>query len=98
MPKGRPKHRTEAELEELAGLKRERFLRLANARLNHALHYIAALGHLANRSTYDFAADDCGKILEALDEARERLALTFDAALSGKDGKAAKQHAYVRLE
>jgi hypothetical protein len=46
--------------------KGEAFERLATARVNRALDAIRLVGNLANRSSYDYDADDVADIMHAL--------------------------------
>ena len=45
---------------------RQKFIRLANKRVNRALKAIQLIGNLSNRSNYDFTDDDVRKIFQAL--------------------------------
>lgn len=47
---------------------REKFVRLAQARVNKALKDIQLIGNLSNRSNYDYTDDDITKIFKALNE------------------------------
>jgi len=62
--------------------KREKFVELAEARVNKALKDIQLLGNLSNRSAYEFSEADVRKIFNALQKA-------LDSAKSRytKDGK-----------
>lgn len=57
--------------------KREKFVRLANQRVNKALDQLRLVGNLGNRSAYDYTEDDAKKIVKALqkslDEAKGKL-------------------------
>ena len=57
--------------------KREKFVRLANQRVNKALDQLRLVGNLGNRSAYDYTEDDAKKIIKALqkslDEAKGKL-------------------------
>jgi hypothetical protein len=50
--------------------RRERFKRLAEARTKSVLSKVKVLGNCANRSAYDYTADDVKKIFKAI---RERI-------------------------
>lgn len=56
--------------------KREKFVSLAEARVNKALKDIQLLGNLSNRSAYEFSESDVRKIFttlqRALDSAKSR--------------------------
>lgn len=45
---------------------RDKFVRLANKRVNNAIKAIELIGNLSNRSNYDYTAEDVEKILGAL--------------------------------
>lgn len=47
---------------------REKFVHLAQARVNRALKDIQLIGNLSNRSNYDYTDDDVTKIFRALNE------------------------------
>lgn len=47
--------------------KSERFKRLATARTNIILNRLRVLGNCANRSSYDYSADEINKIFDAID-------------------------------
>jgi hypothetical protein len=48
---------------------RDKFVRLANARVNKALNAIRLIGNLSNRSNYSYTEDDVEKIFRALSTA-----------------------------
>lgn len=47
---------------------RQKFVQLAQARVNRALKDIQLIGNLSNRSNYDFTDDDVDKIFKALSQ------------------------------
>lgn len=47
--------------------KRERFIRIAEARTNKILEMMRLLGNCATPSNYDFSKDDVKKIFDALE-------------------------------
>jgi hypothetical protein len=47
---------------------REKFVRLANARVNKAISAIRIIGNLSNKSNYSYNEDDVEKIFRALQE------------------------------
>lgn len=51
--------------------KREKFVRLAESRVNKALKDIQLVGNLCNRNAYDYSEEDVRKIFRALHEALE---------------------------
>lgn len=64
--------------------KREKFVRLAEQRVNRALNDIRLIGNLSNRNAYSFADDDVKKIFKALqrelDQAKARFSDTESAS------------------
>lgn len=57
--------------------KREKFIRLAENRMNNALKQIELLGNLANRSTYEYSQEDVEKIIRSLKTSISDLEHTF---------------------
>lgn len=47
--------------------RRDRFVALAEARTNKALHDLRLIGNLANRNNYEYDAGDVKKIMRALE-------------------------------
>lgn len=52
----------------MAETDREKFVRLANKRVNNAIKAIELIGNLSNRSNYDYTQEDAEKILIALNK------------------------------
>ena len=56
--------------------KRERFVRIAEARTNKIINMIQLLGNCSNQSAYEYSSKDVNKIFNAiqteLDEAKKR--------------------------
>ncbi len=50
----------------MAETDREKFVRLANKRVNNAIKAIELIGNLSNRSNYDYSQKDAEKIFLAL--------------------------------
>lgn len=48
--------------------KRERFVRLAEARTNKTIDMIRLLGNLSNKNNYDYTEADVQKIFNAIDK------------------------------
>lgn len=46
--------------------RREKFIRLANQRVNRALDQLRLVGNLGNRSAYEYTEEDAKKIVKAL--------------------------------
>jgi hypothetical protein len=47
---------------------REKFVMLANSRVNKAIKAIHLIGNLSNRSNYDYTDEDVSKIFRALND------------------------------
>ena len=63
--------------------KREKFVELAESRVNKTLKDIQLIGNLSNRSAYEFSESDVRKIFAALqrglDDAKNRFSATKSA-------------------
>lgn len=66
---------------------RQKFIRIANRRVNNALKAIQLIGNLSNRSNYDFNEKDVEKIFSALTAAmrtcRERFQVSGPKSKTG---------------
>lgn len=60
--------------------KRDKFVRLAEARTNKALDQIRLIGNLSDRSTYEFTEEDVAKIFNHLDREIKHARQKFAAA------------------
>ena len=60
--------------------KRDKFVRLAEARTNKALDQIRLIGNLSDRSTYEFTEEDVAKIFNHLDREIKLARQKFAAA------------------
>jgi energy-converting hydrogenase A subunit M len=60
--------------------RREKFIRLAEARVSRAMQAIRVVGNLSNRSNYDFSDDDVKKISRALNVEIEAMQARFKRA------------------
>lgn len=60
--------------------KREKFIRLAEARVSKAMQAIRVVGNLSNRSNYDFTDDDIKKITRALNAEIDAMQARFKNA------------------
>jgi len=56
---------------------RERFVSLANKRVNAAILQLRLVGNLANRKNYEFDAEDAKKIVRALQRELDDLKVRF---------------------
>ena len=57
--------------------KRERFIRLAEKRVNNVLKQIELVGNLGNRANYDYSEEDCQKIFKVIDEEVRKMKRRF---------------------
>lgn len=57
---------------------REKFVKLAEARVSKALKDIKLIGNLSNRSNYEYTSEDVKKIHSALKKAVEDMKARFD--------------------
>ena len=57
--------------------RKQKFQRLAEARINRLLHIIRLIGNLSNKSNYDFDKKDISKIFKAIEEETENTKLRF---------------------
>lgn len=65
--------------------KREKFVDLAEARVNRALKDIQLIGNLSNRSAYDYTDEDVRKIFRALQKELESAKAKFGGDGGSKD-------------
>ena len=63
---------------------REKFVRLANARVNRAIKDIQLIGNLSNKSNYAYTDEDVEKIFRALTEEVRICRRKFDANPAAK--------------
>lgn len=66
--------------------KREKFVRLAEQRVNRALNDIRLIGNLSNRSAYRFTDDDVKKIFRALQKELDQAKSHFSDAENASGG------------
>jgi len=59
---------------------REKFVRLANKRVNTALKALQLIGNLSNRSNYEYTEDDVSKVLKALQDELNSCRRRFETA------------------
>lgn len=57
--------------------KRQRFLSLANKRVNRAIKELALVGNLSNRRNYDYTDEEAKKIIRSLQVELERVRNCF---------------------
>lgn len=62
----------------MAETRRDRFLRLANQRVNRALKTLSLIGNLSVRSNYDYREDDVRVIFKALEDELKAVKARFD--------------------
>ncbi|PJE40127.1 MAG: hypothetical protein CUR33_13960 [Pseudomonas sp.] len=66
--------------------KREKFVRLAEQRVNRAMNDIRLIGNLSNRNAYSFNDEDVKKIFKALQKELDQAKSRFSDADSGSTG------------
>lgn len=66
----------------LARDKRQRFVKLGEARVQKATQMLRLIGNLSNQSNYEYSHDDACRILSTLDAEMRLLRAKFQAALS----------------
>ena len=59
--------------------KREKFIRLAENRVNSTIKEINLIGNLANKSNYDYRKDDVDKIIKTLKKSVSDLESKFSS-------------------
>ena len=64
--------------------RRERFVALAEARTDKAIHAIRLLGNLSNKSNYEYYESDVDQILRALDAELKLVKSRFADAQAGQ--------------
>ena len=62
---------------------REKFVKLANARVNNALKNIVLIGNLSNRSNYTYEEDDTKEIFRSLRKEIDNAERRFKESGSG---------------
>lgn len=67
--------------------KREKFVELAEARVNKALKDVQLIGNLSNRSAYEFTDADIRKIFGALQKGLEAAKAKFSKESSASGGE-----------
>jgi hypothetical protein len=65
--------------------KRQKFVDLANKRVNSAIKDLRLIGNLGNRSNYDFTEEDIRKITRALQRELDGLKVRFGESGSGSE-------------
>jgi hypothetical protein len=65
--------------------KREKFVKLAEGRVQGALNSIRKIGNLSNKRSYDYDGDDVKKIVRALKEAVNDVERKFDPSSAAKE-------------
>lgn len=65
--------------------KSEKFISLANKRVNRAIKDIQLIRNLSNRQNYDYTPEQAKKIVKTLDEEIDRLKISFSEQKSHTD-------------
>lgn len=63
---------------------REKFIEIAEKRVNKAIKSLRLIGNLSNKSNYKYEAEDAQKILKVLDKELRDVKNRFDAEQSGE--------------
>lgn len=66
--------------------KREKFVRLAEQRVNRAIKDLSLIGNLSNRSAYSFMDEDVKKIFKALQKELDQAKARFSDAENASTG------------
>lgn len=69
----------------MAETKREKFVRLAEARTNKIINMIRLLGNCSNATTYEYTSEDVKKIFSKLDTELKNARARFDNSASPED-------------
>ena len=67
--------------------KKDKFIKLAEARVNKTLKDIQLIGNLSNRSAYEFADSDVRKIFSALQKGLDSAKARFNRESEGSGGE-----------
>ena len=68
--------------------KRDRFVRIAEARTNKIIDMVQLLGNCSNKGTYDYSKEDVKKIFAAIENELKNAKAKFDIGESeGKEKK-----------
>ncbi|WP_050418897.1 hypothetical protein [Bradyrhizobium tropiciagri] len=67
--------------------KRNKFVKLAEARVNRAIQDIRLIGNLSNRSAYDYDDEDVKKIFRALQKATDTARQKFGSGDGSRDSE-----------
>lgn len=66
--------------------KREKFVKLAESRVNKTLKDVQLIGNLSNRSAYEYSDEDIRKIFKALQESLDKAKQRFADAGTASRG------------
>ena len=64
---------------------RDKFVRLANSRVNKAINAIRLIGNLSNRSNYSYTDADVDKLFRAIQEEMRICRQRFSSGLAGQN-------------
>ncbi|CAN7653889.1 hypothetical protein [Rhizobium sp. LjRoot254] len=67
--------------------KRDKFVELAEARVNRAIKDVRLIGNLANRGAYAYDDDDVKKIFRAMQKELDAAKARFTGDTGGKDNE-----------
>lgn len=71
----------------MLGRKREKFVELAEKRVNNAIKQLQLIGNLSNTGNYEFSESDYQKIFRAIDSEVREMKRKFTEASTGSKGK-----------
>jgi hypothetical protein len=66
--------------------RRQKFVELAEKRVNKAIKDISLIGNLSNRSNYSYTDQDVKKIVSALRKSVDEMKARFDRKVTGGEG------------
>ncbi len=67
--------------------KRQKFVQLAEARVNRAIKDIRLIGNLANRNSYEFTDEEVRKIFRVIQKELDAVKSRFTGDSGGKDSE-----------
>lgn len=67
--------------------KHDKFIRLAESRVNSAIQKIQLIGNLANKRNYDYSSEEVSEIIKAIEGELHRTKRLFEAELSKDNAK-----------
>lgn len=74
----------EAKIHNMQGIRRTRFVRIAEGRVNRILEGLDSLGKCSNRSNYEYSEDDVKKIFGEIDKKVRDIKALFQGTSKNK--------------